>query len=478
MKPLLSLYKPSFAIVLVYMLQNVEYRPGPYLHWFWRTQDFDTVMRRRTLEPTRPARMLLMAIRIGMLLQFAIGVGLIIQWFLQGLPAGWLFGLAIVVAYPIVWAHLVTIPLALGDWLVVRPRQHRAIQSAEKLFANHDGIRIAVIGSYGKTTMKELLQTVLAEGRKVAVTPGNKNVATSHARFAHSLKGDEDVLVIEYGEGQPGDIKRFANNTHPTHAVITGLAPAHLDRYQTLANVAEDLFSIAEHVSPRQLYVNTEADTITDYIADTMQMFDVRGALGWKVSHVRLDVDSTKFTLSKGTRKLALSSGLIGRHNVAPLAFVAAFAIELGLTDKQVIAGLAKTVPFEHRMQPRRLNGATLIDDTYNGNLQGIKVGTELLGELPAKRKWYVSPGLVDQGAKADDIHRQMGSLIAAAKPDIVVLMANSAQPHIYAGLEAAGYKGEVRIEHDPLHFYTNLPHFVASGDLILMQNDWTDNYA
>ena len=478
MKPLLSLYRPTFAVVLVYMLQNVEYRPGPYLHWFWRTQDFDTVMRRRTLEPTRPARMLLLALRLGMVLQFAIGAGLIIQWLWQGLPAGWIFGLAVIAAYPVMWAHLVTIPLALGDWLVIRPRQRRAIQAAEKIFAEHDGLRIAVMGSYGKTTMKELLYTVLSEGRKVAVTPGNKNVASSHARFALGLDGDEDVLVIEYGEGQPGDIKRFANNTHPTHAVMTGLAPAHLDRYKTLSNVAKDLFTIADHVSPQQIYVNTEAGDIAEYMSDTMQSFDGDGTLGWKVGHIKLAVDGTSFSLTKGKRKLALASGLIGRHNVAPLAFVAAFALELGLTDKQVVAGLAKTLPFEHRMQPRLLNGATLIDDTYNGNLQGIKVGTELLGELSAKRKWYVTPGLVDQGAGADDIHRQMGSLIAAAKPDIVVLMANSAEPHIFAGLQAAGFEGEVRIENDPLQFYTHLSHFVASGDLVMMQNDWTDNYA
>jgi UDP-N-acetylmuramoyl-tripeptide--D-alanyl-D-alanine ligase len=478
MKPLLSIYKPGFAVVIVYMLQNVEYRPGPYLRWFWRTQNFDTVTRRRTLHRTRPARLLLLALRTGMFLQFAIGVGFILQWLWQGLPAGWQFGLALILSYPIIWAHLVTIPLALGDWLIIRPRQRRAIKMTEKLFGQHQGVRIAVIGSYGKTTMKELLQTVLSEGKKVAVTPGNKNVAISHAYFAQKLTKDEEVLVIEYGEGQPGDIRRFSHNTHPTHAVITGLAPAHLDRYKTLANVAADLFSIAETVSPKHIYVNTEADSITDYTKDDMQAFDTKSALGWQIGHIKLAADSTSFTLTKAKHKLNLTSGLIGRHNVAPLAFVAAFALELGLTEQQVLDGVAKTMPFEHRMQPRQLNGATLIDDTYNGNLQGITVGTQLLGELEAKRKWYVTPGLVDQGADADDIHRQMGVLIAAAKPDIVVLMANSAQPYILAGLESAGYAGEVRIERDPLQFYTNLPHFVASGDLIMMQNDWTDNYA
>jgi len=478
MKSLLSMYKPAFAIALVYMLQNVEYRPGPYLAWFWRTQNFNTVMKRRSLDRTVPARLLLAALRSGMFLQCAVGIGLVVQWFLIGLPAGWQIGLALILLYPIVWAHLVTIPLALGDWLVVRPKQSRLLRSTEKTFAGHSAVRIAVLGSYGKTTMKELLRTVLSEGKKVAATPANKNVSISHARYARGLDGDEDILVIEYGEGKPGDVRRFARHTHPTHAIITGLAPAHLDRYKNMANVAKDLFSIRDSVDTKQIYVNVETDDITGYVADGMQGFYSGGALGWKVEAIKLAADKTSFTISKGKQKLKLMSGLIGRHNVGPLAFVAAFALELGLSVEQVEAGLAKTMPFEHRMQPRTMNGATLIDDTYNGNLQGIRVGTALLGELQARRKWYVTPGLVDQGADSNKIHYQMGELIAAAKPDVVVLMANSAQPHIAKGLAAGGFGGELRIERDPLQFYTTLPHFVAAGDLILMQNDWTDNYA
>ena len=478
MKALLSFYRPQYATVLVYMLQNVEYRPGPYLAWFWRTQNFNAVMKRRRLERTGPARLLLTALRVGMFLQAAVGISLIVLWLWLGLPAGWQLGLGLLLSYPIVWAHLVTIPLAIGDILIVRPRQRKAISSSEKIFADHSGLRIAVLGSYGKTTMKELLCTVLGESKKVAATPGNKNVSVSHAQYAHGLDGDEDVLVIEYGEGKPGDVRRFARHTHPTHAVITGFAPAHLDRYRNLNNIAKDLFSVGEFVDAERVYVTTEAEGIAGYIGKGMQGFNGSGALGWTVSEVVVNADSTAFILAKSKRKLHLTSGLIGRHNVGPLAFVAAFALELGLSDQEVTAGIAKTVPFEHRMQPRQVHGAILIDDTYNGNLQGVRVGTALLGELKSRRKWYVSPGLVDQGIQADAIHRQMGELIAAAKPDIVVLMANSAQPHIARGLADSDFGGELRIEHDPLRFYTDLPHFVAAGDLVLMQNDWTDNYA
>lgn len=129
-------------------------------------------------------------------------------------------------------------------------------------------------------------------------------------------------------------------------------------------------------------------------------------------------------------------------------------------------------------MQPYQLNDAWVIDDTYNGNIEGIRAGTELLAALPAKRKLYVTPGLVDQGRETENVHRQMGELIAAANPNVVVLMQNSVTKFIRSGLEAGKFKNELRLESNPLNFYTNLNHFVAAGDVVLMQNDWPDNYA
>lgn len=479
MKSLLKMYGFGFATTLTYMLQSVEYRPGPYLRWFWRTQDFSAVMYRRSLELTKPARALRFVLSTGMFVQFSFGVALVVQWAWQAYPAGWQLGLALLVSYPVVWAHLITIPLVMGRMVVVVPRQRAAIRTASKIYAAHPGIKVAVIGSYGKTTMKELLLTVLSEGKKVAATPANHNVAVSHARFASQLDGDEDILILEYGEGRPGDIGRFASATSPTHAVITGLAPAHLDQYKTIGRAAADLFSIAQYVDPDHVLVNRDGRDMKPFLKKDMKKFGKDGCFGWKTKAVKVDADGSgmSFTMTKGKRRLHLRSGLIGKHMVGPLAFVAAFGLECGLTEAQVTEGISKTRPFEHRMQPVRVSGALLIDDTYNGNLEGVRAGTALLAALSAQRKWYVTPGLVEQGRDSAKIHHAIGELVASAKPDIVVLMDNSVRPYIEAGLAVGGYEGELRIEQDPVAFYTSLPHRIAAGDVVMMQNDWTDNY-
>ncbi len=469
---------PRLTTTLVYMLQNTEYHPAPYLRWFWRTQDFSQVMHRRQLDATPAARLLRYGLFVGVGLHIIAAALWIYASVVTSSPGGVWYGAAALVAYPVVWAHVLALAVWLGDVCVRRPREQRHAATAAQLFRQHPGKRIAIAGSYGKTSMKELLRTVLSEGLVVAATPGNMNVVSSHARFASSLTGAEDVVLVEFGEGKPGDIAQFAAVFQPTHAVITGLAPAHLDHYKTVAAAGADIFSLASVVPPSQIYVNADAPAAHDFLQPDFRIYSQSTVLGWRVQKAVTSIAGTSFELVKGKRRLRLHSRLVGLHQVGPLAFAAAVGLQFGLSEKQVAAGLAKTEPFEHRMQPYRLGKAWVIDDTYNGNLEGIKAGTALLAELKATRKLYVTPGLVDQGKDTADIHRQVGRLIASARPDVVVLMRNSAAPHIQAGLEDTDYIGELLVQDNPLEFYTNLSSFLAAGDVVLMQNDWTDNYA
>ena len=474
---LLSLYSWRYLTTVVYMLQNTEYQLLPYLKWYWHTVRFDRVMYRRRLDHTGPARMLLLAIRVGVIIEVLCGLVLVYLGLIDRMVGGVAFGLAVIIAWPVLWAHLLALPLELGRFFIIKPKQHLLIRRTRAIFANFSGATIAVAGSYGKTSMKELLNTVLSEGKIVAATPANKNVAISHAYFARKLAGNEDILIIEYGEGRPGDVARFVRNTRPTHVVITGLAPAHLDHYKTVYAAGRDIFSAAGAVPEGQVYVNGQSPDALQFVKSGYQLYGEKGALGWRTSNMHVGLDGVRFTMQRGKEKLDVHSGLLGRHQVGPLTLAAALAHELGLTTAQIKRGIAATKPFEHRMEPYHLGGAWVIDDTYNGNIDGIRAGTQLLADLPARRKIYVTPGLVDQGRDTARIHQEMGRLIAAARPDMVVLIQHSVTPHIQKGLEAGGYKGELLIESDPLNFYQNLQLFVASGDLVLLQNDWTDNY-
>lgn len=477
MKKFLSLYSPRIPVIIAYMLQATEYDAKAYVAWSHRTTDFSHVMHRRRLDNTSVARAFVIFLSAGIALQLVLAAALLIYAWVNDDAYAALGGLAAVVTAPIVWAYLVVIPMVIAKRLIIDRKLSKQRHATQRILKKHPAITIAVAGSYGKTTMKELLTTVLSEGKRVVSTPGNKNVATAHYQFAKGLQGNEEVLIVEFGEGKPGDVVRFTETIQPDIAVITGLAPAHLDQYGSIAKAGSDIFSLAEAVEEGNAYVNAESEPALGFLKPIYIQFNEDGLDGWVVSDLAIDLNGTRFKLKKDKTHIDVRSGLIGKHLVGVLATTAVLANRLGLTPKQIESGLARTVPYEHRMQPYKLGGAWIIDDAYNGNIQGVQAGTELLASLKAKRKIYVTPGLVDQGDESATIHERMGRLIASAAPDIVVLMRNSVTEHITTGLREGGYEGELVIQPDPLKFYTNLDQFVAAGDIVMLQNDWTDNY-
>lgn len=478
MKKIITAFLPSYPHALIYMLQSTEYRVGPYIAWYLRIRNFRTVAKRRVLDKTKAAKLLLAMLVVGIIVQIGIGIGLVYQ----GLDNNNLLvatGIAVILSYPFIWAFAITLPLLLGRIFIVAPKERRLIKESEKIFANHPGIVIGIAGSYGKTTVKELLGKVLGSSLQVAVTPANKNVAVSHALFARGLSGDEKVLVIEYGEGKPGDVARFAKTTQPDIGIITGIAPAHLDQYPTLKDAENDIFALAEYLNGKDVYVNKESPLSEGWSRPEFIYYSRSGVGEFTVTDISVSVEGTDFTLSNNADvNLRVHTGLLGRHMVGPVALVCQIGLKLGMTAAQVTEAVAGTTAYEHRMQPRLVGGGWIIDDTYNGNIEGMRAGLELLKDLPAKRKIYVTPGLVDQGVETERVHHELGRLISESAPDKVVLMQNSTTSIIKEALTQYGYKGEVDIQTDPLDFYVHIDHFIAAGDLIMMQNDWTDNYA
>ncbi len=470
MKRYLTFFHPKLPIFLVYMLQQVEYNPHKFLRWVMRVSDISKVMHRQKLVWTLKARLLVLVIGFLWLIYIALSV---INLILNPLA-----GLLTALVSPFILA-LLTYLMVLTAWLYIEePRRSSLIRRATKDFKAHPAIKIAITGSYGKTTMKELLHIVLSEGRNVAATPGNRNVPISHAAWIQKLSGEEDILLVEYGEGAPGDIKKLAKLSQPKFGIITGLAPNHLGEYKSLDAVAKDLLTLTDFVEDGRLFINADSAAFKKYDTHDTTPYSSTAALGWSISRAAVNYEGTSFVMKKGNLTIKVISGLLGAHQVGPLALSAALADRLGLSIKQIEAGLAKTKAFEHRMQARHLHGAWIIDDTYNGSLEGLRAGLELMQALPAKRKIYVTPGLVDQGHETERVHLEIGELIGKANPERAVLMQNSTTQYIIKGIENTNYQGDLQIQADPLAFYTNLEHVVAAGDLVVMQNDWTDNYS
>lgn len=476
---MITLYRPNkFSTIVAYMLQNTEYQPLTYLKWLLRTRKLNKIMYRRTIEQTKAARTFKSFVLFGMIQQYILATLLLLYAINSANYLLVAVAVLLLLTAPLMWAIAVTLPLILARLLISNPKQKRLIAQSKQIFLNTKAVKIAVAGSYGKTSMKEMLGTVLGEAINVAITPANKNVAISHAIFARKLTGNEQALIVEFGEGTSGDVQKFSDTFGQNITIITGIAPAHLDGYASLDEAAKDIFTATTKVDASKVYVNGESILAKDYIKPEYKSYTRSGLDGLKVGAIDSSIAGVNFMATTRKATYEVKSSLLGQHNIGPLCTVIAIAEQLGISAEHVQAGIQKIKAYEHRMQPRQLaSGAWIIDDTYNGNIEGMQAGLKLLTELPAARKVYITPGLVDQGTQTEAIHMQLGNLIAQAQPDVVVLMKNSVTNYIKKGIDRGSFKGELIIEDDPLNFYTNIEQFAAGGDLIVMQNDWPDNY-
>lgn len=471
----LSRYNLHYPRSLVYMLQASEYNIRDYLTWYHKTKDFSHVERRKKFVKTAKGLLLLM---IGWAIVFAlIGLAVSILW-IGASPFKYIFVLTIVFLSPYFLAYGLVVPLLIIKIMIQLPVEYLIINRARKKLKAHNAIKIGIAGSFGKTTMREILKTVLSEGKKVAAPPHSYNTLLGISQFIKTLKGDEEILIFELGEYYPGDVKKLCNLVQPSMGVITGVNEAHLQKFKSLERTVKTIYELADYLGEKPVYVNSENDLARKNARSGHIVYDRRRVRNWKIENPKTDLTGTSFILTRNGTKLELKSALLGLHQIGPLAASAEIALNLGLSFDQVRDGISKTMPFDHRLEPKTDNaGVITLDDSYNGNPDGVKAVIEFLASLKDCRRFYVTPGLVEMGLRTEEIHKQIGKQLAKASIEKVILIKNSVTSYIEEGLKEEKYQGEILWFNDALTAFASLPHLTVKGDVVLLQNDWPDQY-
>jgi len=457
------------------MFQAVEYSVRDYLLWLQRVTDFNTVEKRKSLVKTSKAQFLLISGWCLFLLLWILAFSLLFMT--TGILKYLWFILAIIIL-PYIFSYLLILPL----WLIKaaqKPIEYFIIRRAKKILSQHKALKIAIAGSYGKTTMREILKTVLSAKKKTAAPPGSYNTPLGISTFISELKGDEEILIFELGEYYPGDIMKLCRFVKPDIGVITGVNEAHLQKFKTLEKTAQTIFELSDWLGEKILYLNAE-DAIVKKYAKTNSVFYSREGAGLnKVQRASADISGLDFTVQSARGELRLKSSLLGLHQIGPILVAIDMAIGLDMDIAEIERVVLAIKPFEHRLEPKTdSNGVITLDDSYNGNPSGVKVIIEFLAGLKNHRRWYVSPGLVEMGSRSKEVHIDIGRQLALAGIEKVVLMRNSVTPFIAEGLEQNAYQGEIVWFDDPLKAYEALPHMTLRGDIVVLQNDWPDQYA
>lgn len=435
------------------MLQASEYNIRDYFSWYFRVSDFRKVQVRKKFKKTAKGMVLLVCAWIIIILSFIVIDNLI---------------LALVLA-PYILAYGIVVPLLIIKVLQI-PVEYYIISQAKNKIRKHKGFKIAIAGSFGKTTMREILKTVLSEGKKVAAAQDNYNTSLGISKFVDSLLGDEDVLIFELGEYYPGDIRQLCEMINPDMGIITGINEAHLKRFKTIDNTIKTIYELGEYLE--ELYVNGDSPLALDYARKSDIIYCSNGIGTDLVLNTKTDLNGLSFEF----RNNSFQSKLLGIHQIGPLVCATDIAFKLGLSIEQIQKGVEKTKPFNHRLEPKKSDGVVIIDDSYNGNPDGVRAAIEFLANIKARR-FYVTPGLVEVGDKTKEIHKEIGKMLALAGIEKVVLIKNSVTGYIEEGLKENDFQGELIWFDFAPDAYQSIPNITISGDVVLLQNDWPDQY-
>jgi len=357
------------------------------------------------------------------------------------------------------------------------------LQRARMKLEKHPGLKIAIAGSYGKTTMREILKTVLDQGKGgkilVSAPEHNYNTPIGISRFINNLTGNEDILIFELGEYYPGDISKLCKLVRPDIGIITGINEAHLEKFKTLERTTKTIFELADSNGLKSLYVNAENELCKKSARTGNIQYDRSGIDSLSVVSSGTGLQGTIFTVLINGQKVEFKSGLLGFHQVGPLLVAIHIALKQGLSIDEIQQGIIKTKAFEHRLQIREdSSGVTTIDDSYNGNPDGVRAVIYFLASIKNTIRWYVTPGLVEVGDRTEIVHKKIGEQLAFAKIEKIVLIKNSVTQYIAEGLQDAKYTGEIIWFDDALSAFKALSHLTVKGDIVLLQNDWPDQYA
>ncbi|MBP5166998.1 MAG: UDP-N-acetylmuramoyl-tripeptide--D-alanyl-D-alanine ligase, partial [Oscillospiraceae bacterium] len=353
----------------------------------------------------------------------------------------------------------------------------------KKLLSFPNMKRIGITGSYGKTSTKFILGTILSEKYKTYITPQSYNTPMGVSRVINGeLTADYEIFVSEMGARHVGDIKEMCDLVNPEYGIITSIGPQHLETFKTIETVASTKYELIEAL-PEGGHAFFPDDgaygkACYDKCGTAKTLFGLSPIDGVYASDFSFSYAGCLFTLHDGKGgSIKCRTKLLGQHNIQNITGAAAVALELGLTLEEIAAGIEKIAPVEHRLQIMDTNnGITVIDDSFNSNPVGCKAAMEILRDFPG-RHIVITPGLVELGDAEEAENRSFGEAMAKAA-DIAILVGEKRSRPIKEGLIAAGFdSNNIIIVNSLNEASARLANITQIGDTVLFENDLPDNY-
>jgi UDP-N-acetylmuramoyl-tripeptide--D-alanyl-D-alanine ligase len=507
------------------MLQQNSYRPRRYSRWLWSdradaSRGVDVLMavvatgfattrwgawavaavgmialwKAILLVRTRSKKPLVFTLRASRI--YAVGSALMAA----GVAAAWLcYGPARAPGAAMMMAVLAPLAVCMAVWILSPVEwliNRRYVNDARRILRSMPRLTvIGITGSYGKTSTKHYLHRILSERFSVVMTPGSYNTTLGVVRtIREHLKPHTEVLIVEMGAKQPGDIAEICDLVHPRIGIVTAVGEQHLESFKTIDNVRRTKFELIDALPPDGVAIlNDDFEQIAARPVGNVARVcryssaDAPGA-EYRVVDVRYGRGETTFAIcgpdggngrgETGCAHERFTTRLAGIHNLSNLLAGYIAGRVLGMTGAAMRHAIASVEQVEHRLQIRHTpGGVTVIDDAFNSNPHGAAMALDVLAGFTDGRRIVVTPGMVELGARQEHHNRELGRLMAASC-DLAVVVGEYNREAIVEGLRAGGFPDEkIYPASDFADASRHVGGLVRPGDTILYENDLPDTF-
>lgn len=363
--------------------------------------------------------------------------------------------------------------------------QNWYINDAKKKLADMPSLhKVGITGSYGKTSMKFYLSELLSSQYETLKTPESFNTPMGVTiTIRRDMKPTHQYFICEMGARRVHEIKELCEIAHPHDGIITSVGPQHLETFGSIENVVNTKFELADSVQAAggKIYLNGDNELIRAKAPQYKNAvtYGLQEGNDWRAADISVSDKGTEFTvISPSGESCRFGTKLLGEHNVQNILGAIAYANGTGIPLEKLILPVKRIAAVPHRLQLLdKGNGVTFIDDAYNSNPNGCRAALNVLGLFDACRI-LVTPGMVELGAKQEELNFEFGQEAAKAC-DYIVLVGKKQTLPIYNGIKDAGYDMDKVYAADTLGEALEKVQAYQTDKkkIVLLENDLPDNY-
>ena len=471
------------------MAQLEGYRPSQYLNWI--KQNTNIVFLKRYLrifkkddKVKKPLVFTHRAIRL-----FIINTIMLVFWFALSL---WitkkilyfsllLICINILIPYNMLLATNIAYPIEMSIQKKYYKKAQNKIRTMYKLTV------IGITGSYGKTSTKYFLKTILSVKYNTLMTPESYNTPMGITKvIREQLNEQHEVFICEMGARNIGEIKKLAELVNPSIGIITSIGPQHLETFKTIENVAKTKYELMEALPKSGTAVfngdNAYCRELAEKISIEKIFYSINSDSKDGYIHAEEIINTEKglkFKL-KGRDNLSFEcqTALLGKHNVSNILAAVCVALRLGLTYEEINVGILKIKPVPHRLELLSTNnGVIVIDDAFNSNPSGAKEALETIREFSKGNRIVITPGMVELGIIEEEENKKFGRAMADCCDYAILIGKKRSKPIIQGLLEGNFSKDRIIITASLEEATSKLAQIIKVGDAVLFENDLPDNY-